>query len=197
MTVIGCCSPGGAGLVEKEKWGSNPLGTSAQFRHCRTGLRGYKLSKAAVCWTVTAYRNLQTGLEMTEQLEFYIRPKGRCPLIGEEVGKDVRDGISLFFQSVRTFNPAASHPKGGSYRFVQFIDGQIVAALQVISQTGESGTVANVYCDPNFRRRGHTTALLERAREQFEPLELSTDQTPDGRAWTDSLGAEPTGPKRI
>lgn len=68
---------------------------------------------------------------------------------------------------------------------------------QIMSQTGESGTVANVYCDPNFRRRGHTTALLERAREQFEPLELSTDQTPDGRAWTDSLGAEPTGPKRI
>jgi GNAT superfamily N-acetyltransferase len=129
----------------------------------------------------------QALTNMTEQLEPYIFPKGECSLIGPEVGKEVRDGIAIFFQSRRTFNPASPHPKGGSYRFVQFVEGQIVAGLQVMSLTGDDGLVANVYCRPEHRRRGYAAGLLERAKEQFTTITLSEDQTVDGKAWTESL----------
>lgn len=104
-------------------------------------------------------------------------------MIGKEVGKEVRDGVALFFQSRRTFNPNYPYAKGGSYRFVRFVDGQIVAGLQVMSLSGRDGIVANVYCHPEWRRKGYATELLEAAREVFEAIEFDDDRSNDGQAW--------------
>jgi GNAT superfamily N-acetyltransferase len=133
---------------------------------------------------------LPSGWEMTEghtQLTGLILPRGESPMIGDEVGKNVRDGVTLFFQSIRTFNRNWPHPKGGSYRFVRFVDGEIVAGLQVMSRTGESGTVANAYCHPDWRRKGMATELLEAATHAFDELELSEDRSLDGQAWVSSF----------
>lgn len=121
--------------------------------------------------------------ESNTQLTGLILPRGMCPTIGDEVGKSVLDGVTLFFQSVRTFNRNSPNPKGGSYRFVRFVDGKIVAGLQVMSRTGEVGTVANVYCHPDWRRKGMATELLEEARRTFDALEFSEDRSADGKAW--------------
>lgn len=43
--------------------------------------------------------------EATTQLTGLILPRGESPMIGKEVGREVRDGVALFFQSRRTFNP--------------------------------------------------------------------------------------------
>jgi ribosomal protein S18 acetylase RimI-like enzyme len=129
------------------------------------------------------------------QLTGLILPRGMCPTIGREIGRNAQDGVALFFQSIRTFNRNASHPKGGSYRFVRVVDGEIVAGLQVMSRTGKDGTVANVYCHPEWRRRGLATELLDAARNTFESLEFSTDRSNDGEAWVahHESGATPHG----
>lgn len=129
--------------------------------------------------------------ETTTQLTGLILPRGESPMIGREVGRDVRDGVSLFFQSRRTFNPNYPYPKGGSYRFVRCVNGKIVAGLQVMSLSGEKGIVANVYCHPDWRRKGHATELLVAAKEVFETIEFDDDQSPDGQAWV-SAQMEPT-----
>lgn len=121
--------------------------------------------------------------EIQSQLTGLILPRGEAPAIGKETGKNVHDGISLFFQSMRTFMPNSPFPRGGSYRFVRFVGGEIVAGLQVMSRTGESGFVANVYCHPDWRRRGYATELLEEARRTFFEIEFSEDRSSDGQAW--------------
>ncbi|MBY3158351.1 GNAT family N-acetyltransferase [Rhizobium laguerreae] len=121
--------------------------------------------------------------EAATQLTGLILPRGESPMIGKEVGKEVRDGVALFFQSRRTFNPAYPYAKGGSYRFVRFVDGQIVAGLQVMSLSGQQGIVANVYCHPDWRRKGHATELLGVAREVFEAIAFDDDRSTDGEAW--------------
>lgn len=117
------------------------------------------------------------------QLTGLVLPRGLCPTIGVENGRDVTDGVALFFQSIKVFQPATPYPKGGSYRFVRFVDGEIVAGLQVMSRTGSGGEVANVYCREEWRRMGFASELLEAARARLGDLSFSDDRSADGAAW--------------
>jgi hypothetical protein len=91
--------------------------------------------------------------DQATQLTGLVLPCGQCPTIGPETSKRLTPDIMLYFHSVRTFRPHAPHKKGGSYRFVRTVNGQIVAGLQVMSQTGAGGTVANIYCRPESSSR--------------------------------------------
>jgi GNAT superfamily N-acetyltransferase len=130
------------------------------------------------------------------QLTGLILPKGESPMIGEEKRREVDDGVALFFQSRQTFNKNYPHPKGGSYRFVRFVAGQIVAGLQVMSLSGHEGIVANVYCHPDWRRKGYATELLEAAKNVFEAIEFDDDQSLDGQAWVQSQSEHKSTPKK-
>jgi GNAT superfamily N-acetyltransferase len=119
----------------------------------------------------------------TTQLTGLILPCGECPTIGPEKSKNLGGGVTLFFQSIRTFNPSYRHKAGGSYRFTKSLDGVTVAGLQVMSRIGGEGIGAKVYCHPEWRRKGMASELLRAARGIFPVLDFSDDQSPDGQAW--------------
>jgi hypothetical protein len=121
------------------------------------------------------------------QLTGLLLPRSQCPSIGKEVGKNIHDGITVFFQSICLYQPNSPYPKGGSYRFIRVIDGEIVAGMQVMSETGRDGTVANVYCAENWRRHGFATELFLNAQTLLGDIEVSSDLSEDGRAWMTSL----------
>lgn len=52
----------------------------------------------------------------------------------------------------------------GSHRFVAFVGGNPIAALQVVKVEGRNGFVANVYTAPQYRGRGIAPSLLTVAR---------------------------------
>lgn len=129
--------------------------------------------------------------ELAAQLTGLVLPLGRCPTIGPERGFMIRDGITVFFQSLLRSNPVSPHPKGGSYRFVRIVDWRIVAGMQVMSKTGLGGTVVNIYCRPEWRRHGHMTDLLTAAQDTLGEVGFSQDLTSDGVAWISSLDDDP------
>ena len=73
----------------------------------------------------------------------------------------------------------------GSYRYVAFDGDTPVSALQIMSQDGREGVIANVYTTPDYRRHGWATRLLDIARRRFRVLSHSTDllSGPAGAAW--------------
>lgn len=132
--------------------------------------------------------------ERPTQLTGMVLPKSLNPMIGAEKGEWVPNGVSVFFQPTRLFNRSFEHPRGGSYRFVKTIKGNIVAGMQVMSRTGKGGVVANVYCLPAFRRQGHSSELLAVARERLGKVEFSDDRSFEGNAWV--VAQETTAPGR-
>lgn len=99
---------------------------------------------------------------------------GKFPLAGPEKGKRVYDGISQYVSPY------------GSYRYVRYVDGVAVSALQVMSRDGIAGQAANVYTKPEFRRKGYAAELWKHARRNFRSLVQAPekDRTQDGMAWT-------------
>lgn len=70
----------------------------------------------------------------------------------------------------------------GSMRYVWYVAGQAVSALQVAyNQNGAS--IANVFTAAPHRRRGHATRLLIRARQNFPTLRHSQHLSPAAREW--------------
>lgn len=113
-------------------------------------------------------------------LRYLLSPAGEARQIGPEtqVGRP-EDG------SVKFLSPH------GSYRYVRYIEGKPVAALQIMSKDGRRGTIANVYTLPEYRRKGIARELLERARRGFESLSHSRDLSTLGALWKG--GVENTG----
>jgi ribosomal protein S18 acetylase RimI-like enzyme len=122
-------------------------------------------------------------------LKLTILPKGQNPAIGPETGTFHPNGISLFFQSSRIWNKSAP-AKAGSYRFVYAKDGEIVAGMQIISDDGKQGHIANIYTAPSSRRQGLATALLAASRKILKSVSHSPEDaiSGDGKAWKQSLG---------
>jgi len=84
-------------------------------------------------------------------LAYLLGEPGQVPHIGTESGARVEDGIAKYV------SPA------GSTRYVRYVGGAPVAALQVMSRDGRVGTIANVFTDTTGRRKGYATELLRQA----------------------------------
>lgn len=88
----------------------------------------------------------------------------------------------------------------GSHRLVKMVDGQPVAALQVMSADGKRGMIANAYTHPEHRRKGYASELHAAAKGLFSELGHSGDRSEAGDAWVKSLekpAPEPEGAKPL
>lgn len=94
--------------------------------------------------------------------------------VGQESGSPVSDGITVY-----------SDPNG-SHRYVYYENSQPIAAIQVVSNE-EKSTVANIYTEPKYQRRGLATQLFQRAQSDFPNLQHSFHKTDEGGSWIDSL----------
>jgi GNAT superfamily N-acetyltransferase len=110
-------------------------------------------------------------MQGNENLSSLLSEPGKYPLVGPEKGEKPDDGIATF------------RDPNGSHRYVYYVGGRPVSGLQVMSRDGKTGHVANAYTHPDFRRRGHAKALVERARMDFEKLTWSTDRSEVGEAF--------------
>lgn len=104
-----------------------------------------------------------------------LAPPGKAKAIGPETGKLKPNGISQF---------KSPH---GSVRYVFAEDGQILAALQLVTTDGRAAQAVSVFTKPEARRRGLARKLLEAARKDFESVALSEDRTDDGKQWADAV----------
>jgi GNAT superfamily N-acetyltransferase len=109
-------------------------------------------------------------------LAYLLGPAGTIPQIGPEkqIG-NASDG------SVKFLSPH------GSYRYVYYIEGKPVSALQIVSKDGRNGNVANVYTTPEYRRQGLASKLLDRARQGFESIIHSKDLSTLGAMWKNKV----------
>jgi ribosomal protein S18 acetylase RimI-like enzyme len=114
--------------------------------------------------------------EITESSEpdlaYLLAPAGEIPQIGTEkqVGS-TKDG------SVKFISP------NGSYRYVRYVAGKPVSALQIVSRDGKNAHVANVYTLPEYRKQGFARELIDRARQGFESITHSKDLSTLGAIW--------------
>jgi hypothetical protein len=109
-------------------------------------------------------------------LEVYLNDPGTVPGIGPETGGRKTNGISKY-----------TSPHGSS-RYVAYVNGVPVSALQVVSRDGIHASIANVYTLPRARRQGWANTLLARAHKDFSSIEHSKEEmlSPSGRAWRDA-----------
>lgn len=113
-------------------------------------------------------------------LFYLLSPPGKTLQIGPETGEPVNNGI------VRYDSPH------GSYRYVYYLDGQPVSALQIVSRDKRSGAqVANVFTHPNFRRQQLATQLLQQAQSDFRNIQHQPRDERSNLAnqWIDDLDA--------
>lgn len=105
-------------------------------------------------------------------LSYLLAPAGGTKQIGPEkqIG-NARDG------SIKFLSPH------GSYRYVRYVDGKPVSALQIVSSDGRNGQVANVYTLPEYRKQGFARELLDRAKQGFESITHSKDLSSLGAIW--------------
>ena len=115
-------------------------------------------------------------------LSYLLGPKGTIRAIGHEDGPDPpRDGIARY------------RSPEGSYRYVYYVRGEPVSALQVMTRDKKHARVANAWTAPRARRHGYASKLLQQARRDFKTVEHSDDQSPDAVAWIGRVG-ETTSP---
>lgn len=113
-------------------------------------------------------------------LDVYLLDPGKVPGIGPEKGrKPSGDGVAKY---------VSPH---GSYRYVAYVGGQPVSALQVVSQDRKNATIANVYTAPEARQQGWASKLLQQARRDFKTVEHAKDEhvSEEGKAWREKVHA--------
>ncbi len=103
-------------------------------------------------------------------LSYLLLPGGKAPQIGQEKGKALSNGISKY---------VSPH---GSTRYVMYVKGTAVAALQVMSR-GSMSRAANVFVAKGYRRKGYASKILKRAKRDFKSIELSPDRSEAGGKW--------------
>lgn len=96
-------------------------------------------------------------------------------MIGPERGSERSEGVSKF---------VSPH---GSTRYVYYVAGVPVSALQVVSREGINALIANVYTDPDYRRQGYARELLQKARRDFRSVEHSSGLSEEGKSWARSV----------
>ena len=111
-------------------------------------------------------------------LAYLLGAAGTIPQIGpEKQTGNTPDG------SVKFLSPH------GSYRYVRYIQGKPVSAIQIVSKDGKNGSIANVYTLPEYRKQGFARELLNRARQGFESITHSKDLSSLGAIWKGKVEA--------
>lgn len=110
-----------------------------------------------------------------ENLSYLLNPKNTIDFIGEEKGKYIEDGISLYKN------------KYGSYRYVYSENGTPIAALQVMSMDGKNGVVANAYTVPSKRKKGFGRKLFNHAKKKFKEIKHSEHLSGSGKLFADNV----------
>jgi hypothetical protein len=118
---------------------------------------------------------------MSEYLVEYLNDRGNVPGIGPERGVKRFNGISRY---------TSPH---GSYRYVMYVNGTPVSALQVVSRDGVHAKIANVYTVPAERRKRFAETLLMKARTDFNTVEHADPEmlTSTGKRWRDTVKENP------
>lgn len=115
-------------------------------------------------------------------LSYLLNAPGAVPHIGEETGEPVNHGIARYDSPY------------GSYRYVYYLDGQAVSALQVVTMDKRRGAkVANVFTHPDFRRQQLATQLLQQAQSDFRTVQYPPrdERSTLANQWIDSFDAPP------
>jgi predicted GNAT family acetyltransferase len=117
-------------------------------------------------------------------LDVYLKDPGQVPGIGPEKGRKLLDGIAKFVSPY------------GSFRYVAYVGGQAVSALQVVSKDKKTAVIANVFTVTEFRKQGWAAQLLQKARRDFKVVGHAKDDhvSEDGKAWRDKVHAAMTKP---
>ena len=117
-----------------------------------------------------------------ERPKGFLGGPGEAVAIGPESGRPPKSGNGI----------ARFVSRHGSYRYVAFVDGRGVSALQVMSKDGEHGRIAIVFTDAAYRREGWASKLLKRARQDFESIDHAPeiDRTQSGLLWSSAVGEE-------
>lgn len=108
--------------------------------------------------------------ENEPRLEYLLKDVGTVLQIGTEKGRKKADGISKYVSPY------------GSYRYVLYVKGEAIGALQVMSRGGNA-IASNVFVANGHRRRGHADRLLKMAKKDFNKLVLSKGRSRSGAAW--------------
>src|SRR5579859_1383193 len=120
------------------------------------------------------HMNFALWLETEEYLNYLLLPQSQISQIGKE--KMVYQGTISKYVS-----------REGSYRYVLFVDGKPVSAIQIMSKDKKSGIVANVYTLPEYRHQGLATKLFHAAEKDFQTLTHSRHLSDFSKGWKDSL----------
>lgn len=107
-------------------------------------------------------------------------PRGQVPQIGKETGHQEANGVSCYCSAE------------GSIRYVYAENGTPLAALQLVREVTRGkrrlhATIANVYTEASFRRRGLATKLLACALQDLALVRHSEHLTEDGAAWAAAM----------
>jgi len=113
-------------------------------------------------------------------LEVYLNDPGKVPGIGSEHGKKPTGNAIAKYVSPH-----------GSTRYVAYVEGKAVSALQVVSKDKKTAIIANVFTTPDARRQGWASRLLEAARHDFKVVRHAEeeDMSEEGKKWRDVVKA--------
>jgi 8-oxo-dGTP pyrophosphatase MutT (NUDIX family)/GNAT superfamily N-acetyltransferase len=172
MDVV-AVNPNGTVTLKDDEDGSTEEWSLAALKHMRVLVgRNKVVHKVRGTKAVTA-----SQIESNEYLKALLEPRGGGSADVEKEKKLTSD-VSVFVDP------------NGSYRFVKFVDGQPVAAMQVMSRDKKSGYVANIYVSPEHRRKGYGSELVRNARKIFKDLSFSEDRSGNGADFVRSLGGK-------
>jgi predicted GNAT family acetyltransferase len=107
-------------------------------------------------------------------LEVYLNDPGKVPGIGAERGKKPTGNAIAKYVSPH-----------GSTRYVAYVEGEPVSALQVVSKDKKTAIIANVFTTPEARRQGWASRLLATARHDFKIVQHASEEdiSEEGKKW--------------
>lgn len=74
----------------------------------------------------------------------------------------------------------------GSVRYILDDGTKPIAAIQLMVK-GKSAIIANIYVDPEYRRNGIATTLVELTKNDYPNIQYSENVTEDGKPFETSL----------
>jgi hypothetical protein len=134
---------------------------------------------------VRAYENMTERVKRSrhgsvlEGLAVYLADPGKVPGLGPERGER-----PIGRRIVAIAKYTSPH---GSVRYVAYVGGAPVSALQLVTRDRVHASIANVFTVPERRREGWANVLLARARKDFRSIKHAREDmlSGEGKAWRD------------